>query len=143
MKPIHTLGRVIIIDNHQILLCREKGKKHTFLPGGHAEYNEGIKKAIVREIKEEIGETVIINDFIGIVEHSFLHKEFPYYEINHIFSGEIVNITSSKNPNSLEEHIEFLWCPMNELDIGPEPIKEIIQNYYFSNIKGVWKSTLE
>ena len=53
MPAIHLLGRVALISSGYILLAHEIRAKNTFLPGGHVEYNEPVKNAIVRELREK------------------------------------------------------------------------------------------
>ena len=136
MKCIHILGRAVIIDKGHILLAREIGQTHTFLPGGHVEYNEGVKNAIIRELKEEFNGKIIINDFIGAVEHSFDYNGEPYYEINLIFNTTLNNFAFPDIPKSLENHLDFIWQPINKL-------AEILINHANNNINSIWSSTIE
>lgn len=41
----------------KVLLAQAIGEKNTFLPGGHIEFGESAKDALVREIEEELGLT--------------------------------------------------------------------------------------
>jgi ADP-ribose pyrophosphatase YjhB (NUDIX family) len=146
MEPIHVLGRIVIIEEGHVLLAHEIGKENTHLPGGHVEYNEGIKNAIRRELKEEINGEVDIEDFIGVIEHSFSHKNHPYYELNFIFSGSLKNSHYPNNPKSLESILEFYWKPVEKLKeavLLPEALQTIILDYFENRRKSLWVSTLE
>lgn len=136
MKCIHILGRAAIIDKRHVLLARDIGQNNTFLPGGHVEYNEGVKNAIIRELKEEFNGEIIINGFIGAVEHSFDYKGEPYYEINSIFNTTLNNFAFPDIPKSLENHLDFIWQPINKL-------AEILINHANNNINSIWSSTIE
>ena len=74
MPAIHLLGRVALVSNGHILLAHEIGAENIFLPGGHVEYNEPVKNAILRELREEFDGEVQIKGFIGVVEHSFEYR---------------------------------------------------------------------
>ena len=50
-----TIARGVCIQNGKVLLCRAKGGATTYLPGGHIEFGETGRVALVREMKEETG----------------------------------------------------------------------------------------
>ncbi|MCD6233110.1 NUDIX domain-containing protein [bacterium] len=54
-KKISVLVRAVIEVKGKILVCKKKGNKYYFFPGGHIEFGESAKKALKREIKEELG----------------------------------------------------------------------------------------
>ena len=94
MPAIHLLGRVALMSNSHILLAHGIGAKNTFLPGGHVEHKEAVKNAILRELREELEGEVQIEEFIGVVEHSFQHHAQPYHELNLLFSARLLYLTS-------------------------------------------------
>lgn len=145
--PIHVLGRAVIMSQGHILLAHQISAKNTFLPGGHVEYNEGTKRAIVRELKEEFDGEARVKEFIGIIEHSFedSYGNKPFYELNLLFNVELLNVTFPVNPSSNEPHLEFHWHPLEKLreaKLLPEPLNEIISGYK-NGRKSLWISTLE
>ncbi|MED1478413.1 NUDIX domain-containing protein, partial [Bacillus pseudomycoides] len=54
-NPFHHLVRGIFIKDSKVLLAQAKGYTNTFLPGGHIEFGESSKDALIREIEEELG----------------------------------------------------------------------------------------
>lgn len=145
---IHVLGRAVIISEGHILLAHQINAKNTFLPGGHVEYNEGTKKAIVRELKEEFNGEARVDEFIGIIEHSFedRYENKPFYELSLLFKVKLLSIRFPDNPESNEPHLEFRWHPLEKLgdaNLLPEPLNAIIFDYSKAGKKSLWISTLE
>jgi len=146
MPVIHLLGRVALISNGHILLAHGIGAKNTFLPGGHVEYNEAVKNAIMRELKEEFGGEVQIEEFIGVVENSFEYRGQPYHELNLLFSGKLLNYDYTQTPKSLESHLEFYWQRIDKLreaNLLPPPLLTIIPGYHRDRKSSLWTNTME
>ena len=146
MPGIHLLGRIALISNGHILLAHEIGAKNTFLPGGHVEYNEAVKNAILRELQEEFDGEVQIEEFIGVVEQSFEYRAQPHHELNLLFSGRLLNYDYTQIPKSLESHLEFYWQridKLKEVNLLPPPLLTIIPSYYRHKKSSLWTSTME
>ena len=146
MPAIHLLGRVALISNGYILLAHGIGAKNTFLPGGHVEYNEAVKSAILRELREEFEGEVHIEGFIAVVEQSFEYGGQPYHELNLLFSGRLLNFDYTQIPKSLESHLEFYWQRIDKLreaNLLPAPLLTIIPGYYRDGKSSLWTSTME
>ena len=65
-------GAVIMNDNDEILmLLRNKEPEAACwsIPGGAVEFFETLEDAIVREVKEEVGVTAEVVDFLGVTNH--------------------------------------------------------------------------
>lgn len=145
MSAIHLLGRVALISNDHILLAHKIGAENTFLPGGHVEYNEAAKNAILREVREEFDGEAIIEGFIGVIEHSFEYYSQPYHELNLLFSGRLLNYNYTQIPKSLEPHLEFYWQRIDKLreaNLLPLPLLTIIPSYYRDRKGSLWTSTI-
>lgn len=146
MPAIHFLGRVALINNGYILLAHGIGAKNTFLPGGHVEHNEAVKSAILRELREEFDGEAHIEEFVGVVEHSFEYHGQPYHELNLLFSGRLLNYDYTQIPKSLESHLEFYWQrieKLREANLLPSPLLTIIPSYYRDRKGSLWTSTIE
>ena len=128
----HYLARAIISLDNKILLAREIGASHTFLPGGHIELGESAKQALRREINEELGEESIIGEFIGANEHIWPPQTKENHEICLVFKAAVDNLVSTKPPVSKESHIEFIWADAGELEVYnfiPIEFRNCIINY--------------
>ena len=111
---IETIARGVAISDGKVLLCRAKGSKTSYLPGGHIEFGESAKTALVREIREELGVTSLAGDFLGVIENSFLQHGRPHSEINLVYELE-VSLDPREAPQALEPWIEFEWRDLDDI----------------------------
>lgn len=78
--------RAIIQHNGKILVCRNKAKNYYFFPGGHVEFGENTKNALVRELKEELHIVIKKCSFIGVTENIFIEENQKHHELNLVFN---------------------------------------------------------
>ena len=132
LAGIETIARGVCVREGKLLLCRAKGGTSTYLPGGHIEFGETGRQALVREVKEELGVESSTGAFLGVVENTFLQHGKPHAEINLVYELELGNgeqgsafakATSDEPGNgelpllqSQEDWIEFEWCDLNRLE---------------------------
>ena len=112
LAGIETIARGVCVKDGKVLLCRAKGGKSTYLPGGHIEFGETGREALVREVKEELGVASETGAFLGAVENAFQQHGKPHAEINLIYELKI----DSADVKSQEDWIEFEWCDLSQLD---------------------------
>jgi len=137
-KTIDVLVRAIIEIDRKILVCRKKGRKYYFFPGGHVEFGESAKKALKREIREELGLNIKKCSFIGGSEHQFIEDKRKYHEINLAFQAKTDKITTE----SKEDHIQFFLLNKKQLvkqTILPGALKKALLKW-FRNKKIFWVS---
>ena len=128
ISGIESIARGVAIADGKILLCRAKGGKTSYLPGGHIEFGETGREALEREIREELGVVAKTGRFLGVVENSFLQHEKPHSEINLVYE---LLFTSPVEAKAVEDWIEFEWVKLEDLDsakILPEVFNEL-KNY--------------
>ena len=122
LAGIEVIARGVCVADGKILLCKAKGGKTTYLPGGHIEFGETGRLALAREIKEELGLDSTTGAFLGAVENSFLQHGKPHAEINLVYelvlaAGEI---------KAREDWIDFEWRPHSDLgDLLPEAFRKL------------------
>ena len=108
---IETIARGVCVRDGKVLLCRAKGGATTYLPGGHIEFGETGREALVREVKEETGCDSRAGEFLGVVENSFLQHGKPHSEINLVYALDVVG----DSVESAEEWIGFEWCDVGAI----------------------------
>ncbi|HZK10572.1 MAG TPA: NUDIX domain-containing protein [Clostridia bacterium] len=94
---IISAGGVVISESKVLLLQNTKGK--WVLPKGHVEENESLRRAAVREVKEESGVEAKIQKKLGWVEYSFYHQ-------------------------GRSQNKKVLWFKMQKVGGTPEPLHE-------------------
>jgi 8-oxo-dGTP pyrophosphatase MutT (NUDIX family) len=111
LSGIETIARGVCVRGGKLLLCRAKGGATTYLPGGHIEFGETGRQALVREVKEELGLDAGTGAFLGVVENSFMQKGRPHSEINLVYELILPDAAAEAK----EDWIEFEWRDLSDL----------------------------
>lgn len=114
LAGIETIARGVAVVDGKLLLCRAKGASTTYLPGGHIEFGETGREALVREIREELSTEATTGRFLGVVENAFQQHGKPHAEINLVYELRFENPPVA--PTSAEDWISFEWCPLSDID---------------------------
>ena len=97
--------RGVIFKNKKILVCRNKEKGYFYFPGGHVEFGESAKQALVRELNEELKISIKKVFYIGGGENIFNQEGKKHHEINLIFNVSV----DSVDDKSREDYIDFFF----------------------------------
>ena len=116
LAGIETIARGVCVKDGKLLLCRAKGGKSTYLPGGHIEFGETGRAALVREVKEELGVDSSSGAFLGALENSFMQNGKAHAEINLVYTLDLSEGVDAGNVESQEDWIEFVWHDLDQLD---------------------------
>jgi 8-oxo-dGTP pyrophosphatase MutT (NUDIX family) len=109
---IETIARGVCAADGRVLLCKAKGGRSTYLPGGHIEFGEKGAQALAREMKEEAGLDVEVGALLGVLENSFLQHGERHCEINLVYE---MRLRGAKDVASQEDWIEFEWRDIGDL----------------------------
>ena len=117
-QHIETIARGVCVKNGKVLLCLPKDRSYSYLPGGHIEFGETGREALVREMKEETGLDATAGDLLGVVESSFVQKGEKHCEINLIYRMEVKVKGGGEqwNVSSCEDWICFDWVQCDRID---------------------------
>ena len=118
-KHIETIARGVCIIDGRVLLCLPKDRSYSYLPGGHIEFGETGREALVREMKEETGLDATAGDLLGVVESSFVQKGEKHCEINLIYAMSLEGLEGLGGLGgleSMEDWICFDWVDCAKID---------------------------
>ena len=119
-QHIETIARGVCVIDGKVLLCYPKDRSYSYLPGGHIEFGETGREALVREMKEETGLDATAGDLLGVVESQFVQKGEKHCEINLIYEMEIESKSEveveQRTVQSLESWICFDWVDCDKID---------------------------
>ena len=113
LAGVEVIARGVCVQDGKILLCRAKGGATTYLPGGHIEFGETGRQALVREVREELGVDAETGAFLGVVENAFEQHGKPHAEINLVYE---LKLPAATPPCAQEDWIEFEWRDRARLD---------------------------
>jgi 8-oxo-dGTP pyrophosphatase MutT (NUDIX family) len=112
LPGIETIARGVAVIDGELLVCRAKNGNSAYLPGGHIEFSETGREALVREIREELGVEAGTGRFLGVVENSFMQHGKPHAEINLVYE---LKFSGKPKAAAREDWIEFEWLPLSRL----------------------------
>lgn len=104
-KEFEICVRGIIQKQGKILVCKNKVKNYYFFPGGHIDFGESTKNALIRELKEELNISIKKISFIGAMENIFREEEKKHHEFNLVFSVKVEKVKDK----SMEDHLGFFF----------------------------------
>jgi mutator protein MutT len=113
-RPLVGVGAVII-ENGRILLVKrgnEPNKGKWSVPGGLVRIGESLIEALKREIREEVGVEIEVDDVACVSEEIFRNGEVKFHYVIIDFFARIVD--GNVRPGSDAEEIR--WVPINEVD---------------------------
>jgi ADP-ribose pyrophosphatase YjhB (NUDIX family) len=142
-REIEVIARGACVVGGRLLLCHSKGARNDFLPGGHVEFGEAARDALVREVREELGRSARAGRFLGSVEHRFEASDGPHSEVNLVFELRIPGLKAGARPMSAEEKIAFRWMPLGALRrsrLEPSPLRRVLPAWRRA---AGWASTCE
>jgi len=114
-NAIEVIARGVCVMDGHILLCHGKKSRLTYLPGGHVEFGETARQALIREMLEESGRKAEAGRFLGCCEHTFIQNGEPHAEVNLVFELAVEGISPQEHVEAAEDWIGFKWHPLDKL----------------------------
>lgn len=134
---VRTAARAIIVRNDELLVVRIKSDEGEFLvlPGGGQNHGETLQSTVVREVNEELGLNVIVEDLAYVREyvgknHSMHRIHGHFHQVETVFycrCDDFDLIGGGKGQD--RRQVGFLWIPLSKIDqhpISPPGLSKII-----------------
>ena len=124
---------VMIIKDGKVLLHKNDNKENYCLPGGGVKFLESSDETVIREVKEETGMDIKIDEFVSTIENIFEQNGIKFHEIYFIYKASPVgDIDTSKVINNLEgKPLKYGFVDIDKIDdyyILPVVSKDLIKN---------------
>ncbi|TDE16615.1 NUDIX hydrolase [Dyadobacter psychrotolerans] len=107
----------VAVVNGKLLLHKTSADKFWSLPGGRADMFETTKETLLREMMEETGMTVSVEQLMWIVENFFEYNQIRYHEIGFYYRMQFADLRDQNDFVVVENGSELLfhWHPLEEL----------------------------
>ena len=107
MADINKIG-LLVIDGGHMLFVRKRGLMSLILPGGKIDAGETAEACIRREIREELGENVEVNDIAFIADYEDIAaSDDP--SVRKTLRMSLYQGTLIGDPQASSEIVELVW----------------------------------
>lgn len=129
----------VIIHNNKVLTHKSINKDHYALPGGRIEVGENSKETIRREIREELGKEIEVQDYLATVENFFIMNDKKYHELYFLYQIEFKNEEDKKITETMKnlegkDYLHYEWIDLKDIDqynLLPACLKDVLKNKKF------------
>lgn len=129
----------VVIHNNKVLVHRNINHEHYALIGGRIAINENSVDTVKREIFEEMGKEVEVQECIAVVENFFTMKGKRYHEIMFIHKVEFVDEQDKLIDYTLDniegkDYLKYMWLDIDKIEeynILPKITKKILKENKF------------
>lgn len=115
----HLRVRAIIVHQGRLLVLRDDGIDHDYLPGGRVGFGECFAHALEREIREELNIALPPHRLVFVAESFFAFRELPQHEVCLYYlmeaSEELLERGDAFTLREGAEAHHFRWIPYEEL----------------------------
>ena len=137
----------MIVHDNKLLVCKIMNDHFYCLPGGHCHMFETSHQAMVREIKEETGLDVKVEELSAFIENLFTSENNEkFHELCYIYRLSPISLPADKAKDwhvvefddGIYKDLDFKWIDINKLneyDIRPVAIKQIINKKGINHIQ--------
>lgn len=118
----------VIVNQDRLLIFegfdRERQTPYYRPLGGEIEFGESGEEALVRELREEIGQDISNITYIETLESRYSLDQVPGHELVRVYSARLVNERAYRQSFVIEEPgilpEQAYWKPISELAQQPE-----------------------
>ena len=131
---------LLSINNNKILLQKAEKDNYYSLIGGRVQLFEDSEQAIIREVKEETGVLLDINEIklINVVENFFKYNNINFHELLFLYKVDSKELYKKDNFVTLDKNdVINKWINIDEfknLDVRPEFIKKYYNKDVLTNL---------
>jgi ADP-ribose pyrophosphatase YjhB (NUDIX family) len=125
---------IVINKDNKIAILNKKNNNEYKLVGGGVDENEDPKSAFKREVLEEAGCKIEIDDFLGIVKEERTNNNF--IQTSYIYVAHVIEDTKKLNltQKEIDEGARLIWL---DLDEAINIIKECENNIKASKYENI------
>lgn len=110
----------IILHEGRVLIMRDEGIPHEYLPGGRLRVGETLEQALAREMREELGMSLPPHRLTFVCESFFMMRGSMYHELGmyYILEGAPEELKARGDRFTVTEGEEihhFFWVPVEQL----------------------------
>ncbi|MFE7225873.1 NUDIX domain-containing protein [Nocardioides sp. NPDC057577] len=117
MGPVITVAAVVFRDGEgRMLTVRKNGTASFMLPGGKLEPGESAAQAAVREVAEELGVRLRVEDLTLLGEFEAAAANEP----GHLVRSTVFTWTGEVTPDAAAEIAELRWATLAEITEGAD-----------------------
>jgi 8-oxo-dGTP pyrophosphatase MutT (NUDIX family) len=137
-RLVPAVSAVIVDTDGRVLLHRRADNDLWALPGGGIEVGESVEQALVREVKEETGLFVTIDELIGIYSDPRYVVAYDDGEVRQQFSLCFTCRSSGGTLAPSDESPELRFVPLDELEALPLGPGTRVRLHDFRDRRGDW-----
>lgn len=116
LRPIVGVGAIIVHEGKLLLVKRgvKPAKGKWTIPGGAVELGEGIRDAVIREVKEECGLDVEIERLLDVVDNITMDEE-GRLQFHFVILDFLANVKGG-TLKPADDAIDAKWVPLDEVE---------------------------
>jgi 8-oxo-dGTP diphosphatase len=126
-EPTLAVGAIVVHDGRLLLIRRARPPQagKWSVPGGRVERGETLAEAVVREVREETGISVVAGQLLGWADRS--DPAWHYVILN--FGADPVEPLTA--PAAGDDAAEATWCPLD--DVAALPLVDGLRSWLGSH----------
>ena len=113
----------ILIKNEHVLIHKQVNDLHWAIPGGRVEVLEDSQTSIIREMKEELGYKVKVENLLWVTENFFEYNNRNFHELGFYYHISLkedeINFQTEAFHGLEGERLIYKWTPIRELEHIP------------------------